>query len=267
MSEIRWVQIHPGTAWLGDDRGALMHAGNSPRHQIKISSAFEISSEPITFAQWKSLTGNATAGQDSDLPLNRLTPLMIEAGLIGTDGNLRPPSEAEWALADAQGAIGRGPVQVEVLSDRPPRSGYWGAPCDGRPWLPPVRAGGISDHTAHVTRIWQSEGTVRGTTPRGVSRQKMGFRLVRFAEYNGDLKMPNAPQKSSIILREALIALLIGIIPSFIWAYFNASSEYISSSWLNIAFGGVFFSLMTALVWRPKTPCFHVAEDNTMRQD
>ena len=79
--------------------------------------------------------------------------------------------------------------------------------------------------------------------------------------------MPNAPQKSSIILREALIALLIGIIPSFTWAYFNASSEYISSSWLNIAFGGVFFSLMTALVWRPKTPCFHVAEDNTMRQD
>ena len=67
-----------------------MHAGNGPRHQVKIETAFEISSEPITFAQWKALTGNAVAGQDSDQPLNRLTPLMIEAGLIGTNDNLRP---------------------------------------------------------------------------------------------------------------------------------------------------------------------------------
>ncbi len=242
-----------------------MHAGNGPRHQIRIESNFEISSKPITFSQWKSLTGNAAAGQESDQALNRLTPLMIEAGLTGTHGNLRPPSEAEWALADAQGAIERGSVEVEVLSDRPPRSGYWGAPCDGRPWLPPVRAGGVSNHTAHVTRIWQNEGTVRGATPRGVSRQKMGFRLVRHTEYDGHLKMPVAPQKSSLILREAVIALLIGIIPSFTWAFFNASREYISSSWLNIAFGGVFFSLMTALIWRPKTPSYHV-EDNQMRR-
>ena len=45
MSLIEWVQVQPGTAWLGDDRGALMHAGNGPRHQIKIENAFEISSE------------------------------------------------------------------------------------------------------------------------------------------------------------------------------------------------------------------------------
>ena len=242
-----------------------MHAGNGPRHQVKIETAFEISSEPITFAQWKALTGNAVAGQDSDQPLNRLTPLMIEAGLIGTNDNLRPPSEAEWALADAQGVIKRGPVEIEVLSDRPPRSSYWSAPCDGRPWLPPLRAGGVSDHTAHVTRIWRNEKTVRGATPRGVSRQKMGFRLVRGAQYDDDLKMPIAPQKSGLIMREAIIALLIGIIPSFTWAYFNASREYIASSWLNIAFGGIFFSLMTALIWRPKTPSFHV-EDGKMRQ-
>ena len=190
---------------------------------------------------------------------------MIEAGLAGTNGNLRPPSEAEWALAETQGIIDRGSVEIEVLSDRPPRSGYWGAPCDGRPWLPPVRAGGVSDHTAHVTRIWQSERTVRGATPRGVSRQKMGFRLVRFAEYEGDLKMPNAPQKSTLILRETIIALIIGILPSFTWAFFNASREYLASSWLNIAFGGIFFSLMTAMIWRPKTASFHIEEDQMRR--
>ena len=265
MSEIQWIEVRAGTAWLGDNRGALMHAGNGPRHQIQIDSAFEISSEPITFAQWKNLTGQAAAGENSNSTLNRLTPLMIEAGLIGSAGNLRPPSEAEWALADSQGAIKRGPIEIEVLSDRPPRGGYWGAPCDGRPWIPPMRAGGISDHTAHVTRIWQKERTVRGATPRGVSRQKMGFRLVRAIEYEGNLVMPNAPKKSNLFLREAVIALMIGIIPSFTWAYFNASPDYISSSWLNIAFGGAFFALMTALIWRPKTPSYHI-EENQMRQ-
>lgn len=265
LSEIEWIKVSPGTVWLGDNRGGLMHAGNGPRHQVQIDSEFEISSKPITFAQWKSLTGQAAAGENSDLPLNRLTPLMIEAGLIGVENSLRPPSEAEWALADSQGAIIRGEIEVEVLSDRPPRGGYWGAPCDGRPWVPPVRAGGVSDYTAHVTRIWQGSSTLRGATPRGVSRPKMGFRLVRTLDYKGDLKMPQAPRKSELLIRESLFAIFIGIIPSFTWAHFNASPEYISESWLNIAFGGIFFSLMTALLWRPKTPSFCIMEGKMRR--
>jgi len=266
LTEIEWIKVTPGTAWVGDNRGGLMHAGNGPRHQVKIDLEFEISSTPITFAQWKSLTGQAAAGENSNSPLNRLTPLMIEAGLIGIENNLRPPSEAEWALAESQGAITQGGVEVEVLSDRPPRGGYWGAPCDGRPWVPPLRAGGVSDYTAHITRIWHSSGTIRGATPRGVSRPKMGFRLVRTSGYKGDLAMPKAPRRSELFMRESIFAIFIGIIPSFTWAYFNASDKYISESWLNIAFGGVFFSLMTAMLWRPKTPSFHVI-DGKMRRD
>ena len=112
MSEIDWIEVEPGTAWLGDSRGALLHVGNGPRHEIQVGKQFEISSKPITFAQWKQLTGQAVAGEDSQEPVNRLTPLMIEAGLIGVEGNPRPPSEAEWALAAKQGAIGFGGVQV-----------------------------------------------------------------------------------------------------------------------------------------------------------
>ena len=193
MSEIDWIRIDPGTAWLGDERGALMYAGNGPRHEICIETEFEISATPITFAQWKNLTGQAAAGEGHDTPVNRLTPLMIEAGLIGVEGDPRPPSEAEWALAAKQGTIGPGDVQVEVLSDRPPRSGYWGAPCDGRPWITPVRAGGISDHTAHTTRVWRSSGTMRGATPRGVSRPQMGFRLVRSTNDVEQIKNTNVP--------------------------------------------------------------------------
>ncbi len=265
LSEIEWIKVTPGTSWLGDERGALMHVSNGPRHEIRIETAFDISVAPITFAQWKTLTGQSIAGVDSASTLNRLTPLMIEAALVGTTDNLRPPSEAEWALASEQGAIGPGDVLVEVLSDRPPRSGYWGAPCDGRPWIPQVHGGGVSDHTAHVTRIWGESGTMRGATPRGVSRPQMGFRLVRSSVPEGELKMPNSPPKSDLIVRESIIALIIGIIPSFTWAYFNASSRYLSESWLNIAVGGIFFSLMTALIWRPKSPSYSI-QDSQMRR-
>ena len=265
LGEIEWIKVSQGTAWLGDERGALMHVGNGPRHEIRIEDEFEISSTQITFSQWKTLTGQSIGGVDSTSSLNRLTPLMIEAALIGIDGDLRPPSEAEWALASDQGAIGPGDVKVEVLSDRPPRSGYWGAPCDGRPWTPEVRGGGVSDHTAHVTRIWGESGTMRGATPRGVSRPQMGFRLVRSSVPENELKMPSSPPKSDLIVRESIIALIIGIIPSFTWAYFNASSRYLSESWLNIAVGGIFFSLMTALIWRPKSPSYSI-QDNQMRR-
>jgi len=266
VSEIDWIRIDPGTAWLGDERGALMYAGNGPRHEICIETEFEISATPITFAQWKDLTGQAAAGVDRDTPVNRLTPLMIEAGLIGVEGDPRPPSEAEWALAAKQGTIGPGDVQVEVLSDRPPRSGYWGAPCDGRPWITPVRAGGISDHTAHTTRVWRGSGTMRGATPRGVSRPQMGFRLVRSTTPESELNMPNAPPQKDLLIRESTIALLIGILPSFTWAYFNASDRYLSESWLNIAVGGIFFSFMTAFLWRPKTPSYSI-QDGKMRRN
>ena len=265
VTEIDWIPINPGKAWLGDNRGALMHAANGPRHEIRIDQEFEISASPITCAQWTALTGQPAAGDTSENPLNRLTPLMIEAGLLGVEGNPRPPSEAEWALASAQGAIAPGDIQIEVLSDRPPRSGYWGAPCDGRPWLAPMRGGGISDHTPHVTRIWRNTGTMRGATPRGVSRPQMGFRLVRSPLPEGELLMPVAPPRNELIIRESMIAMLIGIIPSFTWAYFNASSRYLSESWLNIAVGGIFFSLMTALIWRPNSPSYSI-QDEQMRR-
>ena len=77
--------------------------------------------------------------------------------------------------------------------------------------------------------------------------------------------MPDSPSQADIIIREAVIALLIGIIPSFTWAYFNASSRYLSESWLNIAVGGIFFSFMTAFLWRPKTPSFEFVQGRMQR--
>ena len=68
----------PGTAWLGDDRGALMHAGNGPRHQVKIEPHSKLVLNQLHLHSGRHYR-NAVAGQDSDQPLNRLMP---QTGLI-----------------------------------------------------------------------------------------------------------------------------------------------------------------------------------------
>jgi len=271
VSGIEWIQVEPGTAWLGDARGALMHASNGPRHQVRIETTFEISKELITFQQWRDLTRAPAAGTISDEAVNRLSPLMV-MDLCEKLGDIRPPSEAEWALAMQFGAIEQGPLKVELLADRAPRSGFWGAPCDGRPWAPPTHRGGVSDRTAHITRVWNGARADRGATPREMSRPNMGFRLVRPVGvpngrwYEGEAPtMPNAPHKSDLILREAVIALFVGVIPSFVWAFFNARDGYIAESWLNLVTGGVFVSALTALLWRPKSASW-VLDGDKMRR-
>ena len=100
----------------------------------------------------------------------------------------------------------------------------------------------------------------------------MGFRLVRPVGvpngrwYEGEAPtMPNAPHKSDLILREAVIALFVGVIPSFVWAFFNARDGYIAESWLNLVTGGVFVSALTALLWRPKSASW-VLDGDKMRR-
>jgi uncharacterized membrane-anchored protein YitT (DUF2179 family) len=58
------------------------------------------------------------------------------------------------------------------------------------------------------------------------------------------------------VFEEIVICTLIGIIPSFVWAYFNASQGYISEGWLNLILGGVFMGLCTGIFWRPRTPTY-----------
>ena len=58
------------------------------------------------------------------------------------------------------------------------------------------------------------------------------------------------------MFEEIVICALIGIIPSFVWAYFNASPGYIAEGWLNLILGGVFMGLSTAIFWRPRTPTY-----------
>ena len=73
--------------------------------------------------------------------------------------------------------------------------------------------------------------------------------------------MPNAPKKSNLFLREAVIALMIGIIPSFTWAYFNASEGYIQTGWPGLVFGGLILGLFSMIFWRPKTTSYRLGRN------
>ena len=74
-------------------------------------------------------------------------------------------------------------------------------------------------------------------------------------------KLPSSSDKSKLLFEELLISLVIGIIPSFVWAYFNASSGYISEGWLNLVFGGLFIGVFTVVFWRPRTNSWRVGNN------
>ena len=75
---------------------------------------------------------------------------------------------------------------------------------------------------------------------------------------DNSLAIPIRKDNQRIVIEEALISLFFGVLPSFIWAYYNASEGYIREGWLNLILGGIFFGLFTSLFWRPKQPTWHI---------
>ena len=63
------------------------------------------------------------------------------------------------------------------------------------------------------------------------------------------LTIPIRKDNQRIITEEVLISLFLGVIPSFIWANYNASDGYLREGWLNLILGGIFFGLFTSLFW------------------
>jgi hypothetical protein len=73
--------------------------------------------------------------------------------------------------------------------------------------------------------------------------------------------IPNRRNRKEVIIEEILICLIVGILPSFVWAFFNASPDYIREGWLNLVLGGAFFSLFTMIFWRPRQPNWRIESD------
>ena len=225
--EIQWVTVEPGEVFIGSDNRSVLFGGIGPRHEIKTNYSFEISFFPVNYE-------------------------IAELALQNEDCFVA--SESEWSLAMDKKLIS-GENEVEELSDRI-RGSYWSKYCDGRPFIE-------ENWLMKVSRSW-SNGTPSITSiPKGEGCKYL--RLVKRTKvWNYDSSAPKLPEssdKSNLLFEELLISLIIGIIPSFIWAYFNASTGYISEGWLNLVFGGLFIGVFTVIFWRPRTKSWRVGKN------
>lgn len=221
--DIQWIKVNPGKVFIGSDNRSILFGGIGPRHEIKIDYEFEISS----------------------LPIDRCSSEEI---LLSDDYYIA--SESEWSLAFEQNLIS-GSDEIEELADRI-RGSYWSKFCDGRPFIE-------NDWLMKVSRKWVSGSPSPTEIKRGHSSEHL--RLVKRSSHSFNDKsaqLPESSDKSKLLLEELFISLLIGIIPSFCWAYFNASDGYISSGWLNLVFGGLFIGVFTVIFWRPRTTSWRV---------
>lgn len=219
MDEVDWVWVEPGSTYVGSDNRALLSGGPQPRHESRISYRFQISREMVS--------------RDAAEP-------MVEGG------DSQVASESEWQLAFDRGAISGGNGDVEELADRI-RGSYWGKICDGRPWLE-------DDWITMACRGW-FRGKPRSLFVNSNSKRPDFTRLVRRENDASPLapRLPiNSPNRASILIEEIFITIIIGVIPSFIWAYFNASPGYISEGWLNLIMGGIFIGVFSSIFWRPR---------------
>jgi hypothetical protein len=225
--EIQWITVEPGKVFIGSDNRSVLFGGIGPRHEVKIDYNFEISFLPVNHEIAE------VALQDEDCYV---------------------ASESEWTLAMEKKLIS-GENQVEELSDRI-RGSYWLKYCDGRPFIE-------DNWLMKVSRTWRSGNPSISSIRKGEKCEYL--RLVKRPKINhndsSSPKLPASSDKSKLLFEELLISLIIGIIPSFIWAYFNASSGYISDGWLNLVFGGLFIGVFTVVFWRPRTKSWRVGNN------
>ena len=219
--------MEPGKVFIGSDNRSVLFGGIGPRHEVKIDYNFEISFLPVNHEIAE------VALQDEDCYV---------------------ASESEWTLAMEKKLIS-GENQVEELSDRI-RGSYWLKYCDGRPFIE-------DNWLMKVSRSWSSGKPSINSIHKDEKCEYL--RLVRKPKIiHNDFSAPRLPSSSDkyrLLFEELSISIVIGIIPSFIWAYFNASSGYVSEGWLNLVFGGLFIGVFTAIFWRPRTKSWKVGKN------
>ena len=240
-NNIEWLTVEPGSVWLGSDDGRLsLHPVKyHPRHEVRIDYTFEISKLAY--------------------PLNDLLKLSgIDREQFEQEG-LRPPSEGEWLLAHNQGLVEQGDALWEKLADERPRTGFWEQRCDGQPRKTNYKV------KLELMKKWGEDGheTSYSTEITEAMKGKEVTRIVRAPQSSNNPPRLPIEDKRPFFIREILFTILVGIVPSILWAYNFASSEYLTGNWTNIIGGGIFISLASGFVWRPKTASYRVSSDGS----
>ena len=251
--KIKFIDINPGEVFLGNNKGGLFFAAERPKHKVGIEYNFSITEKCISKEEWETVFDTKTEIPDfNNLNHENLELFLNKLNSKNDENKFRLPSEAEWELAKLSGKLLEIPHKNgELLADQPHIS-YWGAPCNGSPWLEKnEKAAG------YLMQLTKTKTSSRGVSRHKLHNNKIRFRIVKLPKSHIDLikkELPKEFERIDILKREVIIAIIIGIIPSFIWAYFNASPGYIYSGFGNLIMGGVFFSLLTGLILRPKHP-------------
>ncbi len=220
LSSIEWISVGPGSTYLGSNNRAIVLGAPGPRHEVSIQYSYEISKEALPLSEV--------------LKLSDSTSLSIS-------------SESEWQLAYDRGLITEG-TGIEILQDRI-SSSYWGKICDGRAFL-------VDGPNLEICRQWVRSKAAPKYMPSDAKSPKLARLVRRDAREPNPMapRLPKDPPRRRMIFEEVSIITLLGIIPSFLWAHFNASPGYIATGWPGLVLGGVILGLLSGLFWRPKQP-------------
>ncbi len=220
LDNIEWIRVDSGSTYLGSNNRSIIFGAPGPRHEVIIQHSYDISKEAFPLSEALALC------ESLDLSIS---------------------SESEWQLAYDRGLIREG-KDIEILEDRI-SSSYWGKICDGRAFL-------ATGSNMEVCREWVRNKVRHRYLPPTAPTRKLA-RIVKRVERDKNPiapRLPKSPPTKRILLEEIIIIILLGIIPSFLWAYFNASQGYIESGWPGLVLGGVILGLLSGLFWRPKQP-------------
>lgn len=264
---LEFLKISPGNVYLGRDKGSLYFAAERPRHKVEIDYNFEITKNCITEKEWRRVFEKYQKVPNYfQLNQQDVEDFLKIINEENKEFKFRLPSESEWELAKKQliDSVLMPDKNGELIADQPHVS-YWGAPCDGSPWLEDnSKSAGYGMQCTKKGKTGNNKSITPGFSLHKSHNKNIKFRMVKLPKDHVDSfdkKLPSEFDRFEILKREVIIAIFIGIIPSFIWAYFNASPGYIASSFGNLIMGGVFFSLLTGLIYRPKHPTLEFTEN------
>ena len=264
---LEFITVNPGNVYLGRDNGGLYFAAERPRHKVEINYQFEITKNCITEKEWRRVFEKyQNIPNYYQLNQQNIEDFLKIINEENEDFKFRLPSESEWEIAKKQLKDSNlmPDKHGELIADQPHVS-YWGAPCDGSPWLENnSKSAGYGMQCTKNGKSLNDKSITPGFSLHKSHKKNIRFRIIKLPKEHVDsfnYKLPSEFDRFEILKREVIIAIFIGIIPSFIWAYFNASPGYITSGFGNLIMGGVFFSLLTGLIYRPKHPTLEFREN------
>lgn len=276
-------ELPPSSVLLGSDKGALPFGSERPRHEVKMSQRWVMDSL-VSQKLWKEVMADETLNSEKEKDVKKEKEIaegkswqQIEEFLQiinkaseeeGLKGEWRLPSEAEWQYAENFLKIYVPKNKEELLADHP-HPNYRNSPTDGRPRLienpnSMMRLYRVS-RMAHPKKMKVS---VKSHAPIKNGQKGQVFRLIFIPSdwIQSDLRVPEFFNLKRFFFIEGIIALVIGVIPSFTIPILRGMGSYALTGWVNLLFGGLCIAFASSLFWRPRTPTWIYSDDGKTMQ-